>query len=92
MTFRRRRWLMRRLALALAFAAAFVSPAAAMPSAQETGAASAPALRASAQGGGDVLWNDVAYALGGAATAIGVGATVTALRTLRESRFARAYD
>ena len=92
MTFRRRRWFMRRLALALAFAAAFVPRAAAMPGAAETGAASAPALEASAPsgGGGDALWNDIAYALGGAAAAIGLGATVTALRTLRDSRLARA--
>jgi len=82
---------MRRLALALAFAAAFVSPAAAMPSADGAGAASPPPREAFARsGGGDVLWNDVAYALGAAAAAIGLGATVTALRTLRDSRLARA--
>ena len=91
MTFRQRRWLMRRPALALAFAAAFVSPAAAMPSGDGAGAAPPQARVASApSGGGDVLWSDVAYALGGAAAAIGLGATVTALRTLRDSRLARA--
>ena len=92
MTFRRRHRFMKRLMLALAFAAAAVSPAAAKPSAGETGAAPAPALKASAPSGrsDDALWNAVAYGLGSAAAAVGLGATVTALRTRRDSQLARA--
>jgi len=91
MTFRRRHRFLRRLALALAFAAAAVSPAAAMPSADGAGSARAPAPAASApRTDGNGAWDDVAYALGGGAAAIGLAATLTALRTRRDSRLARA--
>lgn len=84
MTFRKRHWFLRRLALSLAFAAATASPAAAMHVPGDAGGSAA------APSGAGSVWTDLAYALGGAAVFAGAAGSVAVALRSRDSRLARA--